>query len=527
MPRPRTIALGLLAVLTGGSLLTTGGYAWYLRSAWYRERCADILSARLGLPAAIGRVVPRSRQAREFQAVRVGLPSYRGEAAFCERAILTHTPTANDPDAFELDLRGGRCEISTRTWLEEDYRDVLESGLRLGFDPLGPQRVVFRGMDVTFDRERFRFTMDDASGVVLFDGPHVGRAALTCQRLNGYAAEQPVTLLAEFSPQANGIRLDRVEIAVPELPIAIAGIDELIGWGIRSGTFHGHLVYREAETGRSLTLSGKAFRVRLAECTAALLEQPWGGTAPELELLELTLEDGVPAQVRLRGVFTEVVLGDILDPWGLGELGGRLALDVQVAELSVTGIERLVISARCEDLALDALAAALGRGQMTGRARLVIDDLTIADNRVASLDAELHAVPAAGEATWIDRALLSEIVQRAWGVRLPEFLPERFRYTRLGLRLEVRDELLYVLGSHGPRQKVVLSIDVAGQEIPVVVEPPGPLSLTPWLDTVRARVAAEVAARTRSLTPDEAWRGLSRPPGGRAGPTTTAPGRQE
>lgn len=528
MSRVRIASLALLAVMTGGSLLTTGGYAWYLRSAWYRAHCADLLSAHLDLPTAIGRVVPRSRQAREFQAVRVWLPGRRGEAAFCDRAVLTHTPDARDPEAFELDLQGGRCEISTRTWLREDYRDVLESGLRPGFGPSGPRRVVFSGMDVAFDRERFRLVLDDASGVVLFDEPNIGRAAMTCQRLNGFAAEKPVTLAAEFSPQATGIRLDRVDIHVPELPLAIAGIDALVGWGVRSGTFSGSLVYRESGAGHSLSLSGKAFDIRLAECTAALFDEPWRGVAPELELAELTVENGVPIRARFRGVFKGVVLGDVLEPWGMGEAEGQVTLDVQTAELSADGIERLVVNGHCDGIELEALARTLGRGRMTGRARLSIENLNIVSNRLAALDVEIDVPPDAADGNWIDREFLSEMLRRTLGVSLPDFLPERFRYARLGLRLEVRDEVLYVLGTHGPRQKAILSIVMADQEIPVVMEPSEPVPLTPWLDQVRARLTAEAAARLRSLTPAEAWRALSAPGrGSGVGSPASRPGRRE
>ncbi len=247
MRRPRVIVLAVLAGLVYGSLLATGGYAWYLRSDGYRKSCAARLSDSLRLPAEIGRVVPRSRNAREFQDVRVWLPERRGEAAYCRRAIVVGQPTANDADAYELQLLGGWCEISTRTWLREDYRTVLESGLRPGFDPDGPRRVVFSGMDLTFEHQGFRAALRDAHGVVAFENPVQGWATVHCNEFNGHTTADAVVLRVEFSPQAPGVRLDRVELIVPELPIAIVGLEDLAGLGLRTGSFSGRVQYRETD----------------------------------------------------------------------------------------------------------------------------------------------------------------------------------------------------------------------------------------------------------------------------------------
>jgi hypothetical protein len=531
MRRRRYLLIGLLAAVTLPTLLTTGGFAWYWRSARYRQYCARVLSNNLQLPGEIGRVVPRSWRSREFDDVRVWLPHRRGEAAFCQTAVLTYVPTQDNPDAYELDLRGGRSEISTRTWLREDYRFVLESGLRPGFDPLGPRRVAFSGMDLAFERERFRASLSDASGEVSFVDPHRGLATVRCRRLNGHLAPRDVRLDAVFSPQAAGIRLDRVELNVPELPVALVGLEELAGLNLKSGSFNGRLVYREMPRGgeaagsgppgiqavdeRELIVSGQLLQLQLAECTARFFQQPWRGTVPELDLEELRLVDGRLDRVRFRGALAGMHVGDVLAPWRLAGVGGDLLLRVEAADLTPEGIEHLVASGRCEDISLAEVTRALGLGEVTGRARLVLDDLTITKNHIDSLDAELIVPPPTGTPDSIDRRFVTEALRRMLGVELPEALvaqlPERFEYSRLGARFELRGEVLHVFGTHGPQQKAILSVTLGGREVPIVLEPEQPFNLREFLDALRQRALPEIEQRWRDLTPADAWRALSSP----------------
>ena len=515
MRRAQVVALSVLAVLTFGSLAITGGYAWYLRSPFYRNACARRLTDALGLPSDIGQVVPRSRQLMEFHDVRVWLPQRRGEAACCHIALVRQTPTADDPEAFELELRGGHSEISTRTWLGDDYRFVLESGLRPGFDPAGPRRVVFTGMDLTFERDQFEVALSDASGTVSFTDPHRGQAGVTCSTFNGYAADQPVVLRSVFSPQRDGIRLDRVELAVPELPIAIIGLNELAGLDLQTGAFNGQLTYSESDDGRDLVFGGKLLRLQLSECTAGFVATPWCGSVPELELAQATVHNGKLQRLEFRGLFTSMVLGDVLALWGLEKAGGRMDLYVSAAEISSTGIEHFVASGICDDISLAALSQALGWGQMTGTAKLAIDDLTITADHITSFDAELTVAPSADHPNTIDRALVVEILNRAFNITLPDavlrWLPERFEYSELGVRCEIRDETLYVLGTHGPGERVILSMPVGGASLPIIQAPEQPIDLTAALDRLRATVRARVAEHLETITPHDAWRAISKP----------------
>ncbi len=489
------MALAALGATTFGSLGVTLGYALYLRSGWYRDECARRLSAAIDLPSEIGSVVPRSRVAREFRDIRVWLPSRRDEALTCRQATVMNRPTRAEPDAWELDLFGGACEISTRTWLREDYRFVLESGLRPGFDPQGPRRVTFGGMDLTFEREPFRAALSGAGGVVLFDSRHEGRATIVCREFNGYTAQQAFVLTAVFTPRERGIRLDQVELTVPDLPLYTAGLDRLVGATLGSGMFHGRLVYAERDDGNCLTLEGHVFDVQLAECTP-MLEQPWRGTCAEVQLQELTLHDRRPQRLRFRGVLSGLVLADILAPLGLGNVGGDLTLRVNEADLSASGIDRLVALGRCENVDLEKLTAGLGMGRMRGTASLVIRDLTIEQNRLTSADLLIRVAGAEGEPNWIEGRLLTELLSRALKIAIPPVLPERIEYVQIGARLEVRDEQLRVFGTHGEQQQALITLRLFGRDLPIN-EPRAPLDLRPSFDALRQRLAQFLAEHLR------------------------------
>lgn len=512
----RASIFGLVVIVAGGAIAASAGYAWYLRSATCRERARSALSETLGLPADIGRVVPRSLTARQFNDVVVWLPDRRGQALVCREAVVVERPTVRDPTAYDLVLRGGSCEISPRTWLRDDYRSVLESGLRPGFAPDGPQRVDFSEMDISFQRERFGLTLDDAAGRVSFEDARLGVVHISCSRLNGHAADYPVFLDGAFAPANPGIRVETVELTVPRLPLRILRLGELSGAAIDSGTFDGRVTYSEAGGQKLLVLSGHCADLELCELTA-MLPRPWRGRCPDVELTELRVADRRPTAMRFRGVLTGVQLADVLAPWGFGHIDGAVELSVRTAELTERGIERLIASGRCTGVALEPLTAAIGAGRMSGDLRVLIDDLTIIDNHVATLRATLQVQDATEHPNWVEGALLRAAVHHVLKFNLPPLLPERIEYTRLGLRIDIRDEVLNVFGTHGSDGRAILTIRLLGQDLELVKEPRQSFDLRPTLADARRRLAEllrgpleELDRRTQRAPP-----GAPREPGPR------------
>lgn len=487
-----------MAVL--GSLAVSAGYAWYLRSDAYREACSAALTRAIALPSRIGQVVPRSRTAREFRDIDVWLPGRRVLALHCTEALLRRSPTPDDPDAYQIDLHGGQCEISTRTWLRKDYRTLVESGLRPGFAADGPQRVRFSRMDVAFERDRFRASLDDAAGVIDFIDEQVGQATVTCRRFNGHEVADPVSLSARFSPAVGGIQIDQLSLSVPSLPLRIFDLGALAGAPLQSGTFAGRLEYAEEADTRRMTLQGKCLDLKLAECTAGFAPTPWAGVCPEIELSELTIRNRSVERVRFHGLLTDLSAGDVLAALGLDGVQGTLSLHVQDAVLSPAGVERFVARGRCENLALESLTRAVGWGVMTGSARLLIEELTIDDNHITSLTGTFRVEDAEDPPNWVEGRLLQEAIQRTLKLTLPPLLPERIEYVRLGVRLEIRNEWLTVFGTHGPNERTILTVRLFDQDVALVNEPSTSYELTPALDKLRAAAEQTIRARLRAVT---------------------------
>ncbi len=477
-------ALGA-ALLALGSLAGSAGYAVYLRSDGYRLESARRLSDYLELPSEIAEVRPRSSSTRQFNGVSIYLPDRRGRVLFCQEALLRYVPGPGRPDDYEIELHGGTAEISTRTWLREDYRRLLESGLRPSFDPGGPRRVMFRGMDVHFARDRFHLRLDDASGMVAFPEDARGEARIRCKCLNGQDTAEFVTLSAMFSPRNGGIRVDRVELSTPRLPLGILRLADLIGAPIAAGDFQGRLAYSESDGARALELSGSCYDVDLSEWSRALSPTPWRGRCPDLELIECRVVNRAPQRIRFRGALKDVELGDVLAPFGLADLGARATLRVSDADLGLEGIERLSASGECRRVSIESLTRRLGWGEMTGVVDLVITSLEIRRNRLVELDARLLVDDAFDPPNRISRRLLTEVVSRALHFTLPPILPDNIAYTRCGVRFDVRDESLRLFGTHGAREKTILTVRAGGVDIPLIFEPENPVDLTPWLDPVR------------------------------------------
>lgn len=478
-----------LAALLAGSLSLTAGFASYLRSAWYRDACARRLSLKLGLPATIGAVTPRSLSSREFDDVVVYFPDGRQPAFACAQAVLMATPQPDDPNAYGLDLRGGQCEISRNTWLRKDSREVLAAGLRPGLLADGPRQVDFSQMDLRLEYAGVLSDLNDASGHVTFDNAGHGQASLVCQQFNDYTPSEPVYLEVRFSSEGGGIQFDHLGLQAPCLPLAEARLGRLLGATPASGVFDGRVDYREVAGTRYVDVRGRCFDLDLAELTLPQLVRPWRGRLPEVELEELQLVDRRLDRLRFRGVVTDLHLDDVLAPWGLGEIGGLLRLDIGAADITPAGIGRLVASGRCERLSLDALTDALGYGRMTGTLSVRIDDLAIVDNRLVSLDATVQIEDAdPAKPNIVEGRLLREVLGRALRLPIPPVLPEKIEYTRLGLRVDVKDERLRVYGSHGEDNKTILTVRLWGRAFPLVGEPARDFDLAPLLDMLRAKL---------------------------------------
>jgi hypothetical protein len=480
-----------LIVLNLGSLGTTAGYAFYLRSGAYRGDCERKLSERLGLESGIGRVVPRSTLAREFQDIEVWLPDRRARAHTCERAILEYLDTPGDPHAYVLRLFDGSSEISSRTWLRSDYRNVVNAGLRPGFIEGGPHRVHFEGMRLALQREQLSIVLSDAAGSVIFDGHALGRATAACRVINGYRCAEPAILTASFSPTPDGVRMEDLRLSVENLPLSATGLSGPLGSPTLQGRFRGEVEYNE-RGGRNLLLRGSANDVQLSELTQAL-PNPVRGSMPEIVV-----------SARLAGSMVDVALGDVLALLGISGGTGSLRVTLADAQLGPAGVIKAVASGQCPAIELETVSAAAGFGRLSGSLRLELRDLTIVDNRIDSLLAVVSAEPGGDGKCWIEGRLLRELALRLLKLDLPPLLPERIEYVKLGMRLEVHDERLHIYGSHGPGDKTILTVRLLGNELPLVKEPENPIDLRASLDAARTAAADRIRRRLAAFAASQA-----------------------
>lgn len=487
------------------TIAASAGYAWYLRSALHRKSCAEELSIRLGLPSEIGAILPLSMRAREFRDIRVFLPDRRDLAMHASRARVVSRPIPADPAAYDIEITDGHCEISPRTWLTSDYRMMFDAGARSGFLEGGPQRVTLRDMDLSYARDGFQIRLLGVNGAIDFD-EKFGHGHAFCHRLNDYFSNEPISLTATFSPLGNSILLDHLELTIPRLPIDALRIGALWGANVRHGAFHGRLTYREVSGSRTMSVSGTCFDVDLAELTSGLLATPLRGRCGELEIVELRVVDQRPVLLRFRGVLSEMQLSDLLAPLGLTDVGGVVTLRVREATLSPEGIERLIASGECRDVFLSGVSRGLGWGRMAGRAQLAIDDLTIEQNRVRSFEAAAIVDRPEEEGLWIEGELLRSVVQNSMGITLPPVLPERIEYVQFGARFDMRDEVLTILGTHGPREKTILTARLFGRDVALIPEPAQPFDLRAWFDSLRIQALEHLVRELPHVPlPVERW----------------------
>lgn len=494
--RTRWLAFVALFVVMYGGLAAVGGYALYLRSELHRRQCAAELAEAVGLPAEIGAIIPRARALTEFRDIVVWLPRQQGEAFQCEQAFYRTTASAAAADGWELEVRGGSCEISDRTWLRHDARRVLERGLRPGFAD-GPQRVGFENMQVQFRRDGLQVEVADASGELRF-AAETGTARASAWSFNGHALDDPVLLTAAFSSQPDGIQADDIQIRVPWLPIALLNLGEALPVAPTSGRFRGELGYREGPGGAIVRVAGECVNLDLSEWTGELASTPWPGRCPELTLDRFVLLDRRPVSLAFAGLLDDLRLGAVLAPLGYGKIGGDLTLQVGAARVDAGGIGVFRATGKCLDLDLAELSRVLGRGAMTGRLQLLIHDVQIEDNRLRAAEIVVQTVDAPAEPNWIEGRLVSTLAEELLGRPLPtlvtRMLPKRIEYTRFGARLSIRDEQMIVLGTHGDQQATVLTVVLPGiGEMPLVQQPRDAINLSPLLEPLREQLQRHLA----------------------------------
>lgn len=488
-PRHR-LYLVVCSTLVVGSIVAHLAYAWYLRSDAFRGLATRKLSEFFNLPADIQTVVPRTYSSRAFDGVELWLPDRRDRIFRCDRALWSER-RANGRLRVDLDLSRGTLALGTDRWLLEDYRRVLESGLRHDFDEIDQVRLddfsmTFRRADVLLSAEKVR-------GTLIFQTPDLGIASLEAYVFNGQPVREPVRIHARFLPHGE-VLVETMSLAIPEVALAGLGLEKAVGGPISRGWFAGRLEYAEAKPRPSLVVSGRLFDVDLSELTQRVPSGPIRGSA-EVFLERAEMVGSLPTHVKGHAAITGVQLVDLARWLRLPALAGAVELNVSEIDILEGVIRRLVNNGRVRDVELADALRLLGRGEATGRVTVTINALRIESNRIVSADIDVAAAPPAGVSGTIDRELLLTAAKHLAGFSLPEWidpqwLPTKVEYTRFGLRLLVTDNRLRIIGTHGHDGDTILTIRVLGREWGVVKEWGGEIDLTPWVEELLGRISA-------------------------------------
>lgn len=490
MTRSAKLALTATVLLVGGSLAAHLAFALYLRSNTYLRRVEAGVGDYFQMPCDMRGITRMTFSSTGFDGVEIWLPDRRDRVFHCARAVWNEFPVDHGVKV-NLDLLHGTLALGTDKWLLEDYRTVLESGLRHDFDLINQVRL--EDFAISFRRKNLLLHADKATGTIVFETPELGIASLESYGFNGTAVREPIRIHARFLPQGKTL-IDEMSLEIPEVALSGLKLDQAIGSPVTRGYFAGRLAYREAVPQPQLTLSGRLYDIDLAELTARLPTGPLHGSA-EVTLDKAVLQGALPVEVRGRARLGKVMLADFGPLFGVPNLSGAAELNISEAILEHGHVTRLVINGQVRNVELVDVLRLLGRGEATGRLTIAVNGLRIEQDRIVSADIDVFAAPAPGAVGTIGRDLLLSAAERVAGFTWPSALPKRLlpgkiEYAQFGLRLLVSDNQLRVLGTHGSDGETILTIRVLGNDIGLVRQWAGTTDLTPWIEDLMERISA-------------------------------------
>lgn len=484
MLRRRRILFWGVLLAVGGALGTTLGFGLYLRSGWYADSVAERLTRFFDLPTEVGSVVPLDLRSLELRDVVVWLPEKRGRVFGGRRIVWEPSRSEADESGYELKIRGGSFWIDSERWGARDYRRVLDSGLGHNFAEIGLRRVELSETDLNWVDRGLALSTRQATGSVIFDEPGVGQVSLLSNWLNDHRVDEPIHIFARFLSNG-GVRIEQVTLDAPRVPLAALGLESLLGVQSLQGDFSGRATYREVNGSQRVELRGRVDGLRLEDLGGVIGAEGLVGSVG-VWVDEGRITDGRLERLTFRGRIDDVLLAPIAAMFSLPDAGGRAKVFVHQGEMRDGKMSWLGLSGRVEGLSLETLAQFFGQGQITGSLRVEIPTLVIREGRIGSADLRFVAEPPEDEPGWISRELLSSLAQRVAGVTLPDILPERIEYARLGVRVVIEGETVRVLGTHGRRNTTILTLKVFGRDLGVLFQPARSYELQPILDRIRA-----------------------------------------
>jgi hypothetical protein len=539
--RSRRILLSILLFgVVAGMLAGTLGYGLYYRSDRYRRRVEAALTAFFGLPTDVEAVRPHGLRSRELSHVQMWLPERRARIFWCPRATWDASP--NETGGTVLHLHDSILAIGSDAWKSDDYMRVLKASLLHNFSDLNIRQVRFHNAAITWPRREFQIRADGVDGTVTFDTSGKGEAVLTTQSLNGCRVAEPIRIHALIDPANEEDFLPEVTLEVPPLPLNAIGLKDILHSEVTQGSFSGRITLRQTPAGDTVQLAGLAQQVQLGEFTGGMMGGPVAGVV-DLTIYDALIRDHELDHLRFNGEIRDLDINAILVRYGLPAIGGRINLQVHNGRLQGGKIENLQIAGHWNNGSLAELSRLLlGSAAIEGRLGIQIESIVIRDNQPVSGHVNIDAVPPPGKPGTVDRALLLSLLEKYLGFQVPgvlaHMLPDSVEFVRAEAKLLLDGNKLQILTIPRPGGGALITVRLAGQEMPLVrsidqVFDLGPLferarrQANEWQEHLRERSrlrpATRPAAPGSAPAPSAVNARLTRP-AATARPSTTRPG---
>lgn len=495
-PRRRWIIISTWAVLllivgAGTSVLAVMGY---LRSDGYRHAMERRLGDRLGLRLEMDRVDITSIRGRRLLGARAYLPE-SGTQVF----EAARTDWALVPDEagrrYALTLADGWLLAGEGRWRRPDYERMLARGFGHDFSSLRIGRILVRDVDLRFAGDGLRIDVGRCAGGIDLRDDGGGEGELTSSMLNGWTVSPPLTVRVRFDPSLGGNpRFRSAAMQTPPIPLSalLGGSERRDDGGGSGGTFTGSIGYDSTESAARLTAGGRVDRGDLTLLNDLFPSRRWAGLI-DVELKRMTLVDRRLVDLDLDGYVEGLEVSGLLRPGAARRLG---RVDLRMDELRVRAerIESFRGGASVSDVSLADVADLFDAGGVAGTCTIEISNLVIRDDVIVEADATLNVTAPDDLPGFVDRELVGRLAKSWVGVNPAALLPERLEYSRLGVRLRVRDGELRLLGSHGADGKTILTARVWGRDVELLREPAFGLPVPDVVGMLRER-AGDVEVR--------------------------------
>jgi len=488
MLRYRKLVLLATIVVVLGTISSTLAYALRLHTDGYRRDVEASLSRLLKLDVHIGAIEPLTTRTRQFDDISLRLAKRRVEVFNCARAVWRKRPVEGQW-RYDLDLHDGWLLVGSGEWEWADYDRLLHSGLGHDFAALHVEGVHLHNIDLRWTHPDLDIMAPACAGDVRFDERGNGRATLTTDQLNAVRVDQPVNILADFTP-GERLQFHRVVLNVPQAPLRALGLDRLLGGPLTGGTFAGSISYQQRANGPVATVAGRIRDAALAEFTRKLTGGPFDGVI-DVQVDEAVFADRRLRSLRFNGRLDDLDLAQFGPLVGVPELEGRIDLRVNQAHVEGGLLRYLRAEGGADGLPLGVLTDLLCRGRITGTMSLDIDSLLIVDGQLVSANVKFDAVPPEDAAGTIDRTMLQTASQQLLGLDATTLLPPSItevEYVRLGARLVLNDGELRVQGTHGDDGRTILSIRLFSRDLGVIKEPKQTYRIDAFLESIRQRI---------------------------------------